>query len=734
LPFLQNGSQGGIFISGIAIQISMGMRQGVMGTITVRMPGSKGKIRHTAVVPVRELTARFAETGETASFDELVRRYSAYIYSSCYQITKDRHDAEDATQIAFLQLAVAIKSGSKIEKPVGWLQSVARRQAMRIIRGKSRARRRERKVSKDEMHTANLGTAMDESTIAGIVRDALDDLPERYRLPLVLHYFSGMSLETIAAELKSNPRTVATRLHRGRKLLGRKLNKSGLRLDGDALATILAVVIPSLIVRSISKGVTVASNSPGGLPASIMHTVQLSALAATKRKLAVAAMLLAGASASVALAKSLGSFSFPQVGIQHLFRWMRSMVSPEQPIKLLELTEPEGRVDGMPDTLTQDEIPWSPEVTTPLNLTGQKTSFNGIGRKVVPLGKDDVPVSESNTEPTHSGPAWSPLVTTKNEGTPKSKTISKPDESQSIARRSDPDKLQFSQKETTRSEATMLSSGSASANLSGTHANLVVPPFADHGQKFRGYGDVDITGSFIENGRVVADGGNSGRQLNLSKTPPVQNTVDNPPSGSNGWYAVNGGKLTLPPLHVDSADKSYTWGESNEDPQLDLINSVRMRVSGLRQPGDVSLSLENLNSDPKAFGSLPGGWGVIGLWQIDADGMRADSIDLTVRYNQIAAAYLPMGNNLLTFLTYDGQWEAMDFSQVKLDLADHLITGSFDEPFGYFAVAGPLDPFPDQVAQPLLGTIAPEPATGMVLFTSMAMVMSRRRRNVRVAK
>ncbi len=709
----------------------MGMREGGMGTIIARMRGKNAKIRHSAVVPVRELTARFAETGETASFDELVRRYSAYIYSSCYQITNDRHDAEDATQIAFLQLAVAIKSGTRIEKPVGWLQSVAQRQAMRIIRGKSRARRRERKVSKNEMHSANLGMAMDESTIAGIVRDALDDLPERYRLPLVLHYFSGMSLETIAAELKSNPRTVATRLHRGRKLLGQKLNKSGLRLDANALATILAVVIPSLIVRSISKGITVASNSPGGLPASIMHTVQLSVLAATKRKLAVAAVLLAGASASVALAKSLGSFSWPQVGVQHLFRWMRDIVSPEPPIKLLELTAPEGRVDGMPEVLAPGEIPWSPEVTTPPGAVVQKSVPDAVAQTVVPPRKNDAPVSENNAEPKRSQPAWSPLVTTKNEQTPKSKTISKPDESQSIARRSDPDKTKPTQKETTSSETTMLSSGSASANLSGTHANLVVPPFTDHGQKFRGYGDVDITGSFIENGRVVADGGNSGRELNLTKTPPIQNTVENPPSGSNGWYAVNGGKLTLPPLHVDSADKSYTWGESNDDPQLDLINSVRMRVSGLRQPGDVSMSLENLNSDPNAFGSLPGGWGVIGLWQIDTGGMQAASIDLTVRYNQIAAAYLPMGDNLLTFLTYDGQWEAMDFGQVKLDLADHLITGSFDEPFGYFAVAGPLDPLPGMVAQPLLGTLTPEPASGMFFLIVTAVLPQRRWRRRR---
>jgi RNA polymerase sigma-70 factor (ECF subfamily) len=699
-----------------------------MGTIVVRMRAGLGKTRHTAVVPAQKLTADFAQNGEIASFDELVRRYSAFIYSSCYRITNDRHDAEDATQIAFLQLAIAIKSGTKIEKPVGWLESVAKRQAMRIIRGKSRSRRRERKVSKAELHLANHDTAMDEQAIAGVVRDAMDDLPEHYRLPLVLHYFSGMSLETIAAELKSNTRTVATRLHRARKLLGKRLDKSGLRLDPDVLAGILAVVIPGLIVKSISKGVTVASSAPGGLSASIMHTIHLSVCAATKRKLAVATVLLAGASASVALAKSFGAFSLPQVRIQQLFHWMRDLVAPEPRIRLIQLTEPSQGVDEIQGVVSE-EVSWSPEVTTPVGAVGQKTLSDAIARSVEPVMSSDRVVAEDKIDLVRSQAAWLPLVTTKVSETSKQKTVSKPENAESVAQRSDSEKVEPNrkEKEAASSEAPALSSGSASANLSGTHVNLVVPPFTDHGQKLRGYGDVDITGSFIENGRVVADGGNSGRQLNLSKTPPVQNTVENPPSGSNGWYAVNGGRLTLPPLHVDSADKSYTWGESNEDPKLDLVNSVRMRVDGLHQAGDVTMSLLNLNTDPKAFSTLPGGWGVVGLWQIDRGGMQADAVDLTVRYNQIAAEYLPMGQELLTFLTYDnGQWQAIDFSQANLDITDRLISGRFDEPFSYFAVAGPLDPIPGMVAPPLLSTLTPEPACGMVFLIITAALPQRR--------
>ena len=51
------------------------------------------------------------------------------------------------------------------------------------------------------------------------LRLALDALPERYRLPLVLHYLEGLSVEEIARTLRMPAGTVKFNLHQARKAL-----------------------------------------------------------------------------------------------------------------------------------------------------------------------------------------------------------------------------------------------------------------------------------------------------------------------------------------------------------------------------------------------------------------------------------------------------------------------------------------------------------------------------------
>lgn len=52
-----------------------------------------------------------------------------------------------------------------------------------------------------------------------IIREELNQLPESYRLPLVLHYYEKMSCAQIGASLSMNENTVKSYLHRGRKIL-----------------------------------------------------------------------------------------------------------------------------------------------------------------------------------------------------------------------------------------------------------------------------------------------------------------------------------------------------------------------------------------------------------------------------------------------------------------------------------------------------------------------------------
>lgn len=61
------------------------------------------------------------------------------------------------------------------------------------------------------------------------LRAALMALPEKYRVPLLLHHLEGYGLNEVAQILKLSPQLVKSRLHQARKLLQRNLNEGGAR-------------------------------------------------------------------------------------------------------------------------------------------------------------------------------------------------------------------------------------------------------------------------------------------------------------------------------------------------------------------------------------------------------------------------------------------------------------------------------------------------------------------------
>lgn len=59
------------------------------------------------------------------------------------------------------------------------------------------------------------------------VRQIMKTLPEKYQVPLILHYLSDCSIEQIAAIIKKPPGTVKSRLFKGRSLIQKRLEDSG---------------------------------------------------------------------------------------------------------------------------------------------------------------------------------------------------------------------------------------------------------------------------------------------------------------------------------------------------------------------------------------------------------------------------------------------------------------------------------------------------------------------------
>src|SRR6185503_8179055 len=193
-------------------------------------------------------------SGRQEAFEEIVRRYAAMVFGVCLKTTRNANDAEDATQAVFLNLAVHCKTNGQSIAYVGpWLQKVARRVSLDIRRSKKR------RPAREETHAATNGNGNGNGHVDGgqegvdveelkvVLNEELHQLPAKYRLPMVLHYFGGLSRDEMARELGCKPSTLGVRVHRGRAMLGNRLAARGVQMSGAALVVLLAATIRGAI-------------------------------------------------------------------------------------------------------------------------------------------------------------------------------------------------------------------------------------------------------------------------------------------------------------------------------------------------------------------------------------------------------------------------------------------------------------------------------------------------------
>jgi RNA polymerase sigma factor (sigma-70 family) len=249
------------------------------------------------------LLARFAACRDEAAFTVLVKRHGALVLGVCRRVLGDWHAAEDAFQDVFVLLARKAGSLRQPERLGPWLHGVAHRTA---LKARARAGRRSACERAAAVSPALEGPDMVEwRDLRRVLDDAVARLPEKHRLPFVLHYLQGEAVDTVAGRLGWPRGTVATRLARARAQLRQGLARQGVTLSAAGLAslgcgTLAAAVPPRLVaevVRTVAPGVTGAALLQGGL----------NAMVSMKWKCVIAAVLVAAAACTGAGLLSAGA-------------------------------------------------------------------------------------------------------------------------------------------------------------------------------------------------------------------------------------------------------------------------------------------------------------------------------------------------------------------------------------------------------------------------------------------
>ena len=206
----------------------------------------------------QELLKEFRETGRQAAFEEIVRRYAGMVFHTCLQVTRSSHDAEDVTQAVFLTLAVQCKTDKPIHALGPWLQQVGHRLSLDLRKSKKRRQVREEKhsVAYGGGTAPESSRQLDVDELKHLLNEELNNLPPKYRMPLILHYFGGLSREEMARELNCKPSTLGVRLFRGREMLGNRLSERGISLSSSVLTAAIAYCIQS----SVSDGLVLSTS------------------------------------------------------------------------------------------------------------------------------------------------------------------------------------------------------------------------------------------------------------------------------------------------------------------------------------------------------------------------------------------------------------------------------------------------------------------------------------------
>ena len=160
--------------------------------------------------PTEELAlVRRAQAGDRVAFEDLIRAHARLVWASVYGWVRDPSWTEDLVQETFLRAWESLKDLKQPEAFRGWLLTVARRLAWRQAEVAGRA---------DLMPTvpdrAVPVDAADPEEAREEVQKALARLPERYRVPVTLHFLNGMeygAIEKLTGMANGSLRGLVTR-------------------------------------------------------------------------------------------------------------------------------------------------------------------------------------------------------------------------------------------------------------------------------------------------------------------------------------------------------------------------------------------------------------------------------------------------------------------------------------------------------------------------------------------
>jgi RNA polymerase sigma-70 factor (ECF subfamily) len=163
---------------------------------------------------------RGEEPDQVPTWEEIAREHGRFLYTVAYRLTGNHDDAQDLVQEVLLR----VQRGLTTYQPGslhGWLGRITTNAFLDDVR---RRRRRPADAFGDDVERVMPGApsadqALAQTDLPDHVQHALRDLPDEYRVAVVLCDVVGFGYQEIADTLEVPVGTVRSRIHRGRAQL-----------------------------------------------------------------------------------------------------------------------------------------------------------------------------------------------------------------------------------------------------------------------------------------------------------------------------------------------------------------------------------------------------------------------------------------------------------------------------------------------------------------------------------
>jgi RNA polymerase sigma factor (sigma-70 family) len=204
----------------------------------------------TAMSSDLDLLQGYDRARDPEALNQLVLRHAAMVYAAAFRVTRNAADADDVTQECFLELA---RQAARVRTSVaGWLHLTATHRA-RDLQRRSSARTRAAQEAEQPRPDLDQGAWRE---ISPLLDQALSELPDELRLPLIGHYLEGRAQGELAQELGVSRPTINRRISEGLDQLRRTLKQRG---AGDSaemgimLASYGCMPLPAALKLSLAK-------------------------------------------------------------------------------------------------------------------------------------------------------------------------------------------------------------------------------------------------------------------------------------------------------------------------------------------------------------------------------------------------------------------------------------------------------------------------------------------------